>query len=109
MFNNPNVSDKDIYYTGEDGVWAESHLDGYTDFYKDNLNDKVWTIDPYPSEGGPFYFSFDRKTIYNFWTDFNQLSEAQKAIFRDWNPMMAALKERDVSQIGLKENDDDEK
>lgn len=93
MLDNLEASESDIYLIDDDGVFAESHLDGYSDFYKETPDATIWTIDTYPPEDGPFYFSFDRKTIYNFWTDYEQLTDEQKAIFREEYPTMAALKE----------------
>ncbi|MGX7347543.1 DUF7675 family protein [Aerococcus vaginalis] len=93
MIENPHVSEDDIYYIGPDGVFAECHLDGYADFYKENIDDEIWTIHEIPSTRGPFLFSFDRKTIYNFWSDYDKLTEQQKAIFREEYDTMAALKE----------------
>ena len=29
----------------DDRIWSESHLDGYSDFYKENEASKVWWID----------------------------------------------------------------
>ena len=42
---------------------------------------------------GPFLFSFDGETVYNFWSDWDKFTDEQKKIFREWNPTMAALKE----------------
>ena len=41
---------------------------------------------------GKFLFSFDKKTIYNFWEDYDKLTAEQKAIFDEEFPAMAALK-----------------
>ena len=61
------------------------------DFYKESENSEIWLIDDL-DEIGPFLFSFDKKTIYNFWTDYDKLSDEQKAIFNKEFPTMAALK-----------------
>lgn len=98
MLINPHVSEDDIYYVDEDGIWAKCYLEGFTDFYKESPDDKLWTIDPIPAEDGPLYFSFDRRTIYNFWGDYDKLTDEQKMIFREWNPVMVALKEGHVDQ-----------
>ena len=62
-----------------------------SDFYKDNENSKIWRIDDMDSVG-KFLFSFDKKTIYNFWEDYDKLTAEQKAIFAEEFPAMAALK-----------------
>ena len=62
-----------------------------SDFYKDNENSKIWRIDDMDSVG-KFLFSFDKKTIYNFWKDYDKLTAEQKAIFDEEFPAMAALK-----------------
>lgn len=62
-----------------------------SDFYKDNENSKIWRIDDMDSVG-KFLFSFDKKTIYNFWKDYDKLTAEQKAIFDEEFPTMAALK-----------------
>ena len=61
------------------------------DFYKESENSEIWLIDDL-DEIGQFLFSFDKKTIYNFWTDYDKLSDEQKAIFDKEFPTMAALK-----------------
>ena len=61
------------------------------DFYKESENSEIWLIDDL-DEIGSFLFSFDKKTIYNFWTDYDKLSDEQKAIFNKEFPTMAALK-----------------
>ena len=62
-----------------------------SDFYKDNENSKIWRIDDMDSVG-KFLFSFDKKTIYNFWEDYEKRTAEQKAIFDEEFPAMAALK-----------------
>ena len=61
------------------------------DFYKESENSEIWLIDDL-DEIGQFLFSFDKKTIYNFWTAYDKLSDEQKAIFNKEFPTMAALK-----------------
>lgn len=62
-----------------------------SDFYKENENSIIWQIDDLDSVG-KFLFSFDKKTIYNFWEDYDKLTAEQKAIFNKEFPAMAALK-----------------
>lgn len=56
------------------------------DFYKENKSDKVWwvyTVDKI----GEYLFSFDRKKIYNLFSDYPQkLSPEEKAVFDKENP-----------------------
>ena len=62
-----------------------------SDFYKDNENSKICRIDDMYSVR-KFLFTFDKKTIYNFWEDYDKLTAEQKAIFDEECPAMAALK-----------------
>lgn len=67
--------------------------------YKDGDNEKLWHVDVIDENGfdvtpkGPYLFSFDGETVYNFWSDWDKFTDEQKKIFREWNPTMAALKE----------------
>ncbi len=50
-------------------------------FYKHNPSDQIWWT---KAEGlkGPVLFSFDRKTIFNYWPDYpDKLTAEQKEIF----------------------------
>lgn len=73
----------------------EIHVEknGY-DFYKHNESDPIWhatRIDV--DERGPYLFSFDCETVYNFWTDYpEKLTPKQIKIFKKENPTMAELK-----------------
>lgn len=42
---------------------------------------------------GDFDFSFDKKTIYNLFSEWDKLTDEQKALLRKEYPVMAALKE----------------
>lgn len=80
---------------------------GYSDisvgFYKERKRDKIYDVfvgakDPDGkmiaiTEIGSYLFSFDKKIIYNFFSDYDELSPEQKEIFRKENPTMANLKE----------------
>ena len=39
------------------------------DFYKNSKTDKIWSVET-PGQEGPYLFSFDQETIFNFWTDY---------------------------------------
>lgn len=55
-------------------------------FYKENPNDKVFWIDN-PDSIGEFLFSFDKKKIYNLFSDYpHNLSKEEKRIFDKENP-----------------------
>lgn len=58
-------------------------------FYKNNPSDKIWWVD---NQGtiGEWLFSFDKKTIFNMFSDYpHKLTPEQKAIFDKENPYWA--------------------
>ena len=63
------------------------------EFYKDEPENKVWVADQYIDDvmaDGGLYFSFDKKTVLNLWTDYPQKFTAeQKAIFDKEYPYWA--------------------
>ncbi|MBQ5333641.1 MAG: hypothetical protein J6K92_10370 [Oscillospiraceae bacterium] len=62
-----------------------------SDFYKETEKSKIWRVDDI-NQIGKFLFSFDKKTVYNFWTDYEKLTPEQKQIFDKEFPAMAELK-----------------
>ena len=71
------------------------------EFYKDNSDDRIWKVTHYRlydkekgfADGnidvilGEMFFSFDKKKIYNFWTDYpHNLTKEEKEIFDKENP-----------------------
>ena len=61
----------------------------YSDFYKQNDGDKIWWIDELDSVGN-YLFSFDKKIIFNLFSDYPyKLTATQKAIFDAENPYWA--------------------
>ena len=61
-------------------------------FYKEDKNSIIWWVDD-PEVEGPVLFSFDRKTVFNFFTDFpDKLTKEQIEIFKKENPILAELK-----------------
>lgn len=80
----------------EDGIIVESQLPGYSDFYKEKAENQIYLIDKIVDGQiviGPFLFSFDRKKIYNFWSDYPQaLSPNEIEIFKKEFPEIARLK-----------------
>lgn len=74
---------------------GEIHVtkNGY-DFCKHKETDKIWYATKLDSdERGPYLFSFDCETVFNFWPDYpGKLTPDQIEIFKKENPTMAALK-----------------
>ncbi len=61
-------------------------------FYKDDEKDQIWMVDTLDSKG-EFLFSFDKKTIFNFFSDYpDKLSDEQIEIFKKEQPVLAELK-----------------
>lgn len=61
-------------------------------FYKDDENDKIWRVDTLDSKG-EFLFSFDKKTVFNFFSDYPaKLTKEQIEIFKKEQPLLAQLK-----------------
>lgn len=59
-----------------------------TFWFKHQRTDKVWWEDD-PKTVGSFVFSFDKKTKFNFWTDYpHKLTPEQKAIFDTENAIL---------------------
>mgnify|MGYP001668851227 CR=1 FL=1 len=70
-----------------DSVTAESFLEGYSDFYKETEESKIWWIDKIDSIG-EHLFSFDRKKIYNLFEDYPyNMTEEEVEIFDSENPV----------------------
>ena len=67
-------------------IFSESNLEGYSDFYKDSEESKVWWIDKI-GVIGEFLFSFDKKKIYNLFLDYpHNMTEEEVRIFDSENP-----------------------
>ena len=65
---------------------SESNLEGYSDFYKNNEESKVWWIDKIDIRG-EMLFSFDQKKIYNLFLDYpHNMTEEEVIIFDSENP-----------------------
>ena len=61
-------------------------------FYKNDEKDQIWMVDTLGSKG-EFLFSFDKKSIFNFFTDYlDKLPDEQIEIFKKEQPMLAELK-----------------
>ena len=58
-------------------------------FYRENLNDFIWWVDN-PDIICEYLFSFDKKEIFNLFTDYPwNLTKEQKEIFDKENPFWA--------------------
>ena len=67
-------------------IFSESNLEGYSDFYKDSEESKVWWIDKIDVIG-EILFSFDKKKIYNIFLDYpHNMTEEEVRIFDSENP-----------------------
>lgn len=78
--------------TEEDGIYE--YENGF-DFYKDNADNKIWSVetDETIDSIGEMLFSFDKKNIFNFWTDYpEKLTPEQIKIFKNEYPELARLK-----------------
>ena len=70
----------------DEPIFSESNLEGYSDFYKDSEESKVWWIDRI-GVIGEFLFSFDKKKIYNLFLDYpHNMTEEEVKIFDSENP-----------------------
>lgn len=59
------------------------------EFYKNEESDIIWWVDN-PDKIGVWEFSFDRKKIFNMFSDYPyKLTEEQKAVFDKENPFWA--------------------
>lgn len=59
-------------------------------FYKNDEADKIWWVDNAKDEKGVFLFSFDKKKVYNLFSDYPwKLTSEEKFIFDKENPSWA--------------------
>ena len=55
-------------------------------FYKENSTDSIWWVDT-SDQDGVFLFSFDKKQVYNLFSDYpHKLTAQEKEIFDKENP-----------------------
>ena len=88
MLNNElnDYSKQDPFDEKDELIFSESNLEGYSDFYKDSEESKVWWIDKI-GVIGEFLFSFDKKKIYNLFLDYpHNMTEEEVKIFDSENP-----------------------
>ncbi len=68
------------------------YQEGYWDWYKIKEEDSIWWSYP-KDEEGKLVFTFDKKTVFNFWRDFpDKLTPEQIEIFKKTNPELARVK-----------------
>ena len=87
MLNNElnDYSKQDLSDEIDEPIFSESNLEGYSDFYKDSEESKVWWIDKI-GVIGEFLFSFDKKKIYNLFLDYpHNMTEEEVRIFDSEN------------------------
>lgn len=78
--------DKTSLSDGMDKVLiSESNLEGYSDFYKNNEESKIWWIDKIDFRG-ELLFSFDQQKIYNLFLDYPHNMTEEVRIFDRENP-----------------------
>lgn len=88
MLNNDLMEcDKTSSSDGMDKVLiSESNLEGYSDFYKNNEESKIWWIDKIDFRG-ELLFSFDQQKIYNLFLDYpHNMTEEEVRIFDSETP-----------------------
>ena len=75
-----------LYSEAEKIVFSQSGLEGYSDFYKESEELKIWWIDKIDSRG-ELLFSFDQQKIYNLFLDYpHNMTEEEVRIFDSENP-----------------------
>ena len=57
---------------------------------------------------GPFEFTFDKVHIYNFWTDYEKLTDEQREIFDREYPALAATKNPNIVKPDYSDLPEDE-
>ena len=88
MLNNElnDYSKQDSFDGIDEPIFSESNLEGYSDFYKESEESKVWWIDKI-GVIGEFLFSFDKKKIYNLFLDYpHNMTKEEVKIFDSENP-----------------------
>ena len=88
MLNNElnDYSKQDPFDEIDEPIFSESNLEGYSDFYKDSEESKVWWIDKIDVRG-ELLFSFDQQKIYNLFLDYpHNMTEEEVRIFDSENP-----------------------
>ncbi len=84
------VFDRDeLIFYGDDGMHFDYDSDERFYFYKRKITDRIWHVTPSIHRIGPMLFSFDKKTVYNYWPDYpNNLTPDQKKLFDKENSLI---------------------
>ena len=69
---------------------------------------QIWLVNYEEDIEGMWEFSFDRKKIYNLWTDYWEMTDSERELFKKEHPIMAALKDPDVLVPEEDEEDEDD-
>ena len=84
LFGQPKKNKEDL------GIWVSEN--GH-DFYKEDSSKTIWQVEPVEDTLGEHLFSFDKKTIFNFFQDYpEKLTKEQVEIFKKEYPDLAKLK-----------------
>ena len=68
-------------------------------FYKEEPDNKIWRVDNC-EQIGPMEFSFDKKTIFNYWPDFpEKLTKEQLDLFCAEDPYWADFRRGQVEAM----------
>lgn len=67
---------------------------GVCPMYRRSKKSKIYWIQV-PEAVGLYLFTFDKKKVYNFFSDFYEMSEEEKAIFKKEEPTLYRLKSKD--------------
>lgn len=79
-----------MYMTKEE---TEARYGPMVCFYKEDPDERIWHTYPMKENFVTYFFSFDRKIIYQFWEDFPQnLTREEVYLFTKENPRMAELR-----------------
>ena len=75
----------------KENVEISEYVNGL-DLYKESAKAQIWWVET-PDREGEILFTFDKKTVFNFWQDYpEKLTAEQIRIFKKENPALAELK-----------------
>ena len=76
-------------------------------FYREK-GKQIWEVGYKEDIQGPWEFSFDRKKIYNLWTDYWDMTDEERELFKKEHPLMASLKDPSDEVPDEEDDEDDE-